>query len=147
MESHVQKKLKDYLENTGISVAELERNAGLKINVARNILRGQSKRPTGATLQAIAAVMGCTVQDLLPERDESSRGGKTLPERTRIVEHPELLNEVFQCILRVTKDNNYKLTLQQTSLLLEEIYCYSIQRDPPQIDVNFIEWFIKRTVG
>ena len=61
----LQQKIQNYITTHKLSVAGFERDAGLKTNVVRNILRGQSKRPTGETLQAIARMMECTVQDLL----------------------------------------------------------------------------------
>ena len=147
MDSSLQRKIKGYLENTGLSVAALERKAGLKTNVARNILRGQSKKPTGETLQAIAAVMGCSIQDLLQGRGGSSPANiSPRSEESPIVDYPELLNDALQCILKVIKDNDYKLTVQQITLILEEVYAYSIQKEPPNIDRDFIEWFIKRAV-
>lgn len=147
MDSNIQRKIKVYLESTGLSVAALERKAGLKTNVARNILRGQSKKPTGETLQAIAAVMKCTIQDLLQGRGGSSPLGDHTPsEESPVVEYPELLNEALQCILKVVKNNGYKLTLQQIVLILEEVYAYTIKKDPPNMDVDFIEWFVNRTI-
>lgn len=147
MDSNIQRKIKGYLESTGLSVAALEREAGLKTNVARNILRGQSKKPTGETLQAIAAVMKCSIHDLLQGRGGSSPMGEhTSFEASPVVEYPALLNEALLCILKVVKDNDYKLTLQQIVLILEEVYAYTIKKDPPNIDVDFIEWFVKRTI-
>ncbi len=148
MESGLQKRIKTYLDKTGLSVAALERKAGLKTNVARNILRGQSKRPTGETLQAIAKVMECSVQDLLEGRPSSSTGEVGVsPHESPILQHPEILKETLDSILKTIKENNYKMTLRQVVLILEETYAYTLTKSPPQIDKNFIEWFIKRTVN
>jgi transcriptional regulator with XRE-family HTH domain len=147
MDSNLQRKIKVYLESTGLSVAALERQAGLKTNVARNILRGQSKKPTGETLQAIAAVMECSIQDLLQGGGGSGQmKDYTPPKLSPVVEYPELLNEALCCILKTAKNNGYKLTLQQITLILEEVYAYTIKKAPPNIDMDFIEWFVKRTI-
>lgn len=148
MESGLQTRIKNYLLSTGLSVAALERKAGLKTNVARNILRGQSKRPTGETLQAIAKVMECSVQDLLEGRSSSSRGEMGIsPHESPFLDYPEILSEVLQCILKTIKDNNYKMTVHQIALMLEETYAYTLTKSPPQVDKNFVEWFVKRTVN
>lgn len=146
MGSNVQKKIKDYLENTGVSVAEFERKAGIKTNVARNILRGQSKRPTGETLRAIAHLIGCNIQDLLPEGDNLTQSHtRSQVEAPIAIEYPELLNETLCYILKINKDNDYNLNLKQAVIILEEAYSYSIEKNPPQVDMDFIEWFVKKT--
>ncbi len=148
MESFLQKRIKNYLDATGLSIAALERKAGLKINVARNILQGQSKRPTAETLQAIANVMECTVQDLLGVKKErfTSDPLKTIDDSIP-VENPDLLGSSLQCILKITKNNEYTLTLQQMLLILGEVYTYSVKKESPKIDMDFVEWFIKRTIN
>lgn len=147
MESSLQRKIKDYLETNNVSVAALERNAGLKTNVARNILRGISRKPTAVTLRAIADVMGCTVEELLGDRGEVSQP-RTKPSshRTLPLESPELLDNVLHSILAVIQKNNYQLTVQQTLFILEEVYAYTIKKESPMIDKDFVEWFVKRTI-
>lgn len=148
MESFLQKKIRNYLDATGLSISALERRAGLKINVARNILRGQSKRPTAETLQAIAIAMDCTVQDLLGVQKETFPSQVKQPiESGLFLKSPELLNESLQCILQVIQNNDYKLTLKQTLLLLEEVYAYTLKKNPPKVDPDFVEWFVKRTIS
>lgn len=148
MESFLQRRIKNYLEATGLSVSALERKAGLKINVARNILRGQSKKPTAETLQAIANVMECTIQDLLGVKKESFQSEmKPAFDGSALLEYPEILNDSLQCVLNIINDNHYKLTVRQTLHIVEEVYAYSIKKDPPHIDTDFVEWFVKRTVG
>ena len=147
MDSSLQKKIKNYLETNKVSVAALERNAGLKTNVARNILRGISKKPTAFTLRAIADVMGCTVEELLGDKLELPRARmKPSSDKTLSLEYPELLDNALHSILAIIKHNNYKLTVQQTLFVLEEVYSYSIKKEPPVIDADFVEWFVKRTI-
>lgn len=148
MESFLQKRIRNYLDATGLSISALERKAGLRINVARNILRGQSKRPTAETLQAIATAMECTVQDLLGVQKEVLPSQIKSPvESGLFLESPEVLNESLQSILQVIQENDYKLTVKQTLLLLEEVYAYTVKKNPPKIDPDFVEWFVKRTIG
>lgn len=145
MDSNLQRKIQNYLDTTGLSVAALERQAGLKTNVARNILRGQSKKPTAVTLQAIANVMGCTVQDLLGVKKEFHKAdGAMRFDDSPTVENPELLKKVLDCILKISRDNSHHLSIHQTAIILEEIYSYSIKRSPPNIDMVFVEWYMKR---
>ena len=148
MESFLQQRIRNYLDATGLSISALERKAGLRINVARNILRGQSKRPTAETLHAIANAMECTVQDLLGVQKEVFPSQVKRPAESGLfLESPEALNESLQCILKVIQENNYKLTVKQTLLLLEEVYAYTLKKTPPKVDPDFVEWFVKRTIG
>lgn len=147
MESFLQRRIKNYLDATGLSVSALERQAGLKINVARNILRGQSKRPTAETLQAIANVMECTVQDLLGVKKESFASSMRPPDDgSPLVEYPEILIESLQCTLKIIRENDYKITVKQSLAIVEEVYAYSMKKSPPHLEVDFAEWFIKRTI-
>jgi len=148
MDSVLQKKIKTYLESTGSSIAALERKAGLKTNVVRNVLRGQSKKPTAERLQALATVMGCTVQELLGVKNESFSGNVTTRfDESPLIDHPEILNKSLGSILEISQENNYTLTLKQSLLLLEEAYSYSIKKDPPEVDRDFIIWFMKRIMS
>ena len=72
MQSGLQKRIKNYLDATGLSVSSLEKKAGLKTNVARNILTGQSKKPGAVTLQPIADVIGCLVTYFLRVKNKFS---------------------------------------------------------------------------
>lgn len=147
MESALQKKIKTYLETNKVSLASFEREAGLKGNVVRNILRGISKKPTAVTMQAIAKVMECTVEELLEgHREHSKPRIKYSSEEILPLKSPELLDNALQVILNLIKNNHYDLTLQQALFVLEEVYAYSIKKEPPKIDKDFVEWFIKRTL-
>lgn len=148
MESYLQKRIRNYLDATGLSISALERKAGLKINVARNILRGQSKRPTAETLQAIANVMECTVQDLLGVQKEVLPSQVKHPaESALFLEYPNILTDSLHCILKVIQENQYRLTVRQTLLLLEEVYAYTLKKKPPKVDPDFVKWFVKRSVS
>jgi len=148
MESYLQKRIRNYLDATGLSISALERKAGLKINVARNIVRGQSKRPTAETLQAIANAMDCTIQDLLGvQKEVFPSQDKHTPEKSLCLEHPNLLEDSLHCILKIIQENKCRLTVKQTLLLLEEVYAYTLKKEPPKVDPDFVEWFVKRTMS
>ena len=152
MQTVLQKRLRNYLDSTGLSVAALERQAGLRINVARNILRGQSKKPTAETLQAISSVMGCTVADLLGVKrdvfplENSLRHEQTRTEPSPMVENPEIFKDALATILSVSQEEECPLTVDQALLILGEVYTYSVKKPLPQIDRDFIKWFMEKTV-
>jgi transcriptional regulator with XRE-family HTH domain len=146
MTTTLQETLQAYIDKKGFSVAALERKAGLKLNVLRNILKGQSKKPTAETLQGIASAIGCSVEDLLQGRTETTSEFNKLV-HSPTVGHPILLQETLKAILDYATRNKLTFTVQQTLYILEETYAYFAQKTPPQIDKDFIEWFIKKNVG
>lgn len=144
MTTPLQETLKAYLEKHGLSVAELERQAGLKLNVLRNIIKGQSRKPTAETLRGIAGAIGCSVEDLLAGRTETTSEFNKLLNSPK-VEHPQLLQDTLKAILDYAKRNKLTFTVQQTLFILEETYAYFIQKTPPQIDTDFMDWFIGKS--
>ena len=60
--------LRSLIDKHNISVHALEKKAKLKIHSIQNILTGRSKKPSAETLQAIASVLGTTVEKLLSEK-------------------------------------------------------------------------------
>lgn len=65
MKSALQNQITIRMKAKALSIAVLEREAGLKINAVRDILSGQSRKPSAETLQAIANGLECSVRDLL----------------------------------------------------------------------------------
>ena len=142
MTTALQNMLQDYIDQNGLSIAGMERQAGLKINVIRNILRGQSKRPTAETLQAISKLMGCSIQDLLQGGEVSDSVQSTSSDQ--LIEHPEMLKEITVVLMDASQKKNIQLTFKQFSRALEESYAYSLKKTPPLIDHTFIEWILGR---
>ncbi len=62
----IQKNIKRLLKDQNLSIAELERRAGLRHSVI-NIVHGRSKNPSVKIAHAIAKELGCTMEELLSE--------------------------------------------------------------------------------
>lgn len=146
MTTVLQRTLQGYLDKNGLTVAGMERDAGLKINVIRNILRGQSKRPTAETLQALSRLMGCSIQDLLSE-DETTVSTKPHSQTETKILSPEILTQIVEVVFQVCKEKGRELTIRQLSGILEEVYTYSMAKKPPAVDKTFIEWYVMKVVG
>jgi transcriptional regulator with XRE-family HTH domain len=128
-----------------LSLAELEKEAGLKRHTVQNIMRGRSKRPSADIMQAVADVLGCSVKDLLTQQEISyeenlSQSNKEL--LSREYEHPELFSEIVIFVNTALKNKENKLTIEQFISCIQEIYLHSLQKDPSQIDEEFAEWWI-----
>lgn len=145
MSSNIQRKIDTYLKETGLSVAALEKKAGLKINVLRNIVKGQSKRPTAETLHKIANAMGCTVPDLLGVKVSGEFGSNTVTDSTPNLESLDLFQEAIQAVLESIEETHGKITVRQALNLVEEVYLYSLKKEPPVIDKDFVKWLTEKT--
>ncbi|MBY0264422.1 MAG: helix-turn-helix transcriptional regulator [Holosporales bacterium] len=144
MSSLLQQKIRDFIETKQLPLAAFEREAGLKTNVVRNILRGLSKRPTSDTLQAIASYMGCTIPELMGEEANSTRTPLRGP-ASPLVEKPELLSESLEAVLKSAQKANQQLTLLQAFSITEDVYNYALKKKSPHVDVDFIGWLLEKT--
>lgn len=146
MTTALQKTLQTYIDQNGLSVAGMERQAGLRINVVRNILRGQSKRPTAETLQALAKLMGCSIQDLLSEDDDkiSDRFQGKIDLK---IDNPDILRMSLDTILKICDEKGMHLKMKQIVSTMDEVYTYSIKKDPPEVDRTFVEWYLSKIIS
>ena len=69
MSTHLANQISIRMRAKNLSVASLEREAGLTNHSVLNILRGKSKRPSAEVLLAVADVLGCTINDLMVKVD------------------------------------------------------------------------------
>lgn len=77
MRTQVAQQISARMKAKNISIMTLEKMAGLKVHAVRNIIRGNSKHPSGEILQAVSDVLGCTVKDLLTKQEIFEESGST----------------------------------------------------------------------
>lgn len=132
-----------------LSIATLEREAGVSAHSVQNILRGKSKKPNAEIVQALADVLGCTVRDLLKKddlfREESGESPKERLNNTH--DYPDLLLEIVGWVNNKGSQENKRMTIKQTMTCIEEIYLYSLTRNPKKMDQDFAEWFFDLVVS
>jgi transcriptional regulator with XRE-family HTH domain len=147
--SNLQLKLKTYLQDQNLSVAELERRAGLKTSAVKNILSGQSKKPSGEMLLSISRVFGCTITDLLGEPEEtspslvSSKVNECMSQNVADLQFFSKATNIVSDLI----EHNYKektITLGNLVNIIWEVYNYSMKNTYPKVDAKFAEWFIER---
>lgn len=141
MEYQLQTKLRFLLEKNSLSVAEAERQAGLKTSAVRNILNGQSRNPSGQTLQKLSHVLDCSIYDLLDNIGEE----KPVPHHPSCdpeIENFDLLSQSVNIICKLTTDLGKTTGINNFFYLAEQIYKYSINSDSKTIDQNFAKWII-----
>ena len=147
MSTNLKQTIQTFIDEHGLSIAGMERQAGLKVNVIRNILRGQSKRPTAETLQALARTMQCSIQDLLTESPED-KGSLPKPHPSELlIEHPALLSQVLEILLEVAAKKGVLLSFPHITTCMEDIYKYTLRKEPLEVDAAFVDWYVSKLVA
>ena len=165
LETTLQKNIKDRLEQKNISIAELERRAGLRHAVI-NILHGRSKNPSIHTAQAIAKELDCSIEDLLSEKKDISKElydnlieittqkinnpAPAIPSPISENKHTSLEWDPLLAKKALDTINNYlvaeNITADSTEIFLciNEIYKYALNNKNKNIDPAFVSWVTDR---
>ena len=137
--------LRTRMQEKHLSIAELERRAGVNKSAVKNILTGQSKKPNAETLIHVSLVLGCTIHDLLEINGASS------PSKSQndgdVIHDPDFLEKTNQAILYLIKEKNQQVTFTTLSFLIKELYQYSMKGSYPDVDVNFAQWLFERKIN
>lgn len=145
MSTQIAKQISTRMKAKNLSLAALEKEAGLKPAVVQNIIRGKSKKPSAEILQAVSEVLGCTVKDLL-NKEEIFQENETLESDKEILnnkcDHPALLLKTVKWLNDQMAHQESNLTVKQVLTCIEEIYLHSLQTNPTKVDQGFGEWFI-----
>lgn len=146
MSTQLAKQISIRMKARNLSVASLEKEAGLKTHAVRNILRGKSKKPSAEILQAVSDVLGCSVKDLLEDQDLFSEEQNDFIADSEFLnenyEYPKLLLETTQFVNDYISENQYEFTNQQVIKSIEEIFLYSLKKDPRKVDQTYGRWFL-----
>lgn len=106
------------------------------------MLRGDSKRPTRDTLDAIAGYLGATVSELLGEEPAGSISHP--PKASELVMHPDILSESLKATLKVAQNEKITLTIHQAFHIAEDAYHYALRKTEPCVDTDFIQWLLEK---
>jgi transcriptional regulator with XRE-family HTH domain len=150
--NNLQVKLQYLLKEKNLSPAELERKAGLKMSAVRNILTGQSKKPSGETLYFISRVLGVSVDELLDIESIERAQNMPLPEIERnspAVTDLDFYQLANERTIGLIKKNYPDKTFTSTELahFTKEIHGYSLKNTYPEIDEKFADWIISQRLA
>lgn len=151
MDSEVKEKIIERMEARNLSIAELERRAGLSIHSVRNILKGRIKKPSAQSLQAIAEALDCSIIDLM-NNSPSQSGPHSLElerkfKKSPTLECPELMIECASTILNLIKKSEKMVTVDEYLDIVKKVYFYSSKEEPRKLDLRFAEWLIESQLG
>ncbi len=140
MKHAVAEKILEKIEEQNLSVQGLEKKAGLKINVVRNILSGHSLKPNIDILIAVAKALGCTVNDLVSESEDQLSNQK---DKIVMFTNMELLQSTMSYLgdqIKAGKEIN-SLALFDA---IQEIYTFSENNNKITCDEGFAKWYLDR---
>lgn len=118
-----------------LSIAEVNRRAGLSASSVRNIVYGKSISPRGDTLQKIAKVFGVSVEDLLGIPAASTENTNTLYN----AELGEMVDNLFNSY--VIK-NKISIPIDKARRFKKVLYNFTQQTSIP-ISGNIVSWYLK----
>ncbi|HUX80238.1 MAG TPA: helix-turn-helix transcriptional regulator [Alphaproteobacteria bacterium] len=147
MASALKEKIMERMEAKNLSIAELERRAGLSIHSVRNILKGRIKKPSAQSLQAIAEALECSILDLMNSAPTISGGfSPQLQGRMRKrspLDYPDLMLNCSKKILDLITDKKLKVSVDEYLDVVKKVYFYSSREEPRKFDTRFAEWLIE----
>jgi transcriptional regulator with XRE-family HTH domain len=147
MATALKERIIERMEAKNLSIAELERRAGLSIHSVRNILKGRIKKPSAQSLQAIAEALECSIIDLI---NHSSSSGEIYPSEFKEkakkhspLDYPDLMLECSQKVLEIIEEKNCTISVDEFMEVLKKVYFYSSREEPRKLDTRFAEWLVE----
>jgi transcriptional regulator with XRE-family HTH domain len=145
MIDHIQTEMKSRMEAKNLGPTDLERRAGLKQSVVRNILNGTSKNPGIESLTAIAKSLGCSLDELIGQEELQNikRNKSDSPKSKEIVTwNAELYQDCTAKVEQHLQTKKRKPSGEQILFFIKEAYLYALKGKETQADIKFIEWLI-----
>lgn len=145
MAENLKKRIKDKMGKKNLSIASLEREAGLRKGAVQNIIDGRSKNPGAENLKAIARVLECSVDDLLENRGISLKDveiktpSETLKEK---IDNLDLFLACTAAVVELFKEENLIPSYEEVNFFSKEVYTYSLTGKI--VDKQFAAWLIKK---
>ena len=124
-----------------LSIASLEKKAGLPLNSLRNLTDGGSQNPGVKSLVAIAQALGCGIDDLLDRQLVSKREiSVKAAGKNKLIS--ELFNETVATLNACIKQSKVEISFEQFIELLRKSYIYALHKNAQKVCVGFIEGLI-----
>jgi DNA-binding Xre family transcriptional regulator len=146
-------KLRAMLEERKLSTVELERIAGLKSGVVRNITSGRSKNPKIETLKLICKALECSLydvidQEVLKHAAEANPIKENTNELDRFEQTAPWKHSLFiQCtdtVQHYLKEHKVNVKFSQVINLIKHSYVYALQKNKGEVSHGFTEWLVER---
>jgi len=128
--------LNEKIKESGLSLNELEKMAGLKGSAVKNIVYGRSKNPTVNTVQKIANCLGVSLNELIGNKE------KPIIASTKPVDH-KLYLACTNAVLSHVKSSGYHCNLEILTSCIKEVYRYLTKKNLSSVDPDVVEWVLE----
>jgi transcriptional regulator with XRE-family HTH domain len=148
---NLKEEIKERIADRQTSVIELEKRAKLKRSAISNILHERSKKPNYKTIEAVAKVLDCSALDLIGIDEQTynqiiMRSPKKQSD-AQTTWNPNLFNEAVIAFTKSCKQHNKSpINLSIATSLINEIYSLAIHKKSNDIDLEFVDFVIKRSI-
>lgn len=136
LKERINKKLK--IKN--LSVASVERLAGIGAGAVRSFLVGKTKSPTLETLSALSQILDCSLPDLLGLDTEEPIVSD------EITINLSLYSQTVELIIGLLKERQILISAKELFKAVKEIYLFSEQKKKGILDKEFAEWYLKNVL-
>jgi transcriptional regulator with XRE-family HTH domain len=124
-----------------MNTSELERKAGLSATSVRKMLLGSSQNPTLETLNAIANVFECSIDELVGRRvlQEKNTESEIFKETSPLdsILFRDTVHKSCDCAMK----RNQNIKLNDFVQFILEAYKYCQLKKDGNVDNEFIEWY------
>lgn len=135
-------KIKEKIQTSNLTAAEVDRLAGIPQGTVRKILIGDTKNPGIETVSAISNALRCRINNFLkPQRFESDVEDVT---NDFEVIYPNLYKDCLEFCCNFIIKNNIRITLRKLIDITNETYLYCLKKDEKEFDRSFAEWILDK---
>jgi transcriptional regulator with XRE-family HTH domain len=142
----LKEKIIEKMKEKKLSISVLERKAGLSIHTIRNILKGKIKNPRAEILPAIAAVLECSLLELIDSSSSSSshlQGNNIMNKKNNCLEHPIFMAACANAVASLLEEKTLTLSFEDCFDMIRRLYFYSLPKEPRIPDVKFAKWLLE----
>ncbi len=134
------------IRKKGISIAELERLAGLKNGAVRNIIQGKSKNPTIQTLIKICKILDCSLNAIINTNNFEHTVHNISFTKNQEIENwdRELFTKSTEFVGEYLYQNKINIKFYEAISLIIEVYSFAIIKNEGVIDKKMSEWILEK---
>ena len=141
------------IESTGLELPAFCREINISYSSIYQLVHGINLTPNFATLLPIVKYFDITLEQLIGEEPLHINHKKR---KTQATEDDEGKDTVWksalyqQCVDSVSKmisKKDEKIGINRFSMVVKEVYMYSLKKNLKNPDKNFVEWYCKHHLG
>lgn len=136
----IKDRIREKIEDQGLTVASLERKAGCRSSSLRQFLTGFARYPGLETIYNVAEALGCSIDELTGRKSPQKK-------KKKFAWNEELFLEIIESIKKHVNESNYSPTFEQFSSCTEEAYYFAMENNDGKSDTRFIKWIVDKIMS